>query len=54
MTVQKGRTARLNIRLTPEELVQIREAAKASEKSVSAFVLQAALAKAMNQSVGRE
>lgn len=46
MTSHGGRTARLNMRLTPEALAALRDGARASGKSVSSFVIDAALAEA--------
>lgn len=44
-----GRTSRLNMRLTPDALAKIREGARESGKSVSSFVIEAALAEAAGQ-----
>lgn len=41
-----GRTARLNMRLTPQALFLIREAAAAQNQDITSFVLGAALDKA--------
>lgn len=41
-----GRTARLNMRLTPQALLLIREAAAAQNQDITSFVLGAALDKA--------
>lgn len=41
-----ARTARLNVRLTPDALANIRDAAAAQQQDVSSFVLGAALEKA--------
>lgn len=46
MNVGNGRTARLNMRLTPQALVLIREAAAAQNQDITSFVLGAALDKA--------
>ena len=41
-----GRTARLNMRLTPQALLLIREAAAAENRDITSFVLDAALDRA--------
>jgi uncharacterized protein (DUF1778 family) len=46
VNVGNGRTARLNMRLTPQALVLIREAAAAQNQDITSFVLGAALDKA--------
>lgn len=46
MNTTNGRTARLNMRLTPQALLLIREAAAAQNQDITSFVLGAALDKA--------
>lgn len=46
MNVGNGRTARLNMRLTPEALLLIREASVAENQDITSFVLDAALNRA--------
>lgn len=46
MNTTNGRTARLNMRLTPQALLLIREGAAAQNQDVTSFVLGAALDKA--------
>lgn len=47
MTIQEpGRTSRLNMRLSPEALGMLREAALRQQQDVSAFVLGAAMERA--------
>lgn len=43
VTEKARRSARLNMRLTPDELLAIREAAQREGKDVTTFVLSAAL-----------
>lgn len=45
---EPGRTARLNMRLSPEALDMLREAAAAQQQDLSAFVLGAAMERARN------
>lgn len=46
VSIENGRTARLNMRLTPQALQLIREAAAAQSQDVTSFVLGAALDRA--------
>jgi len=46
VNVNHGRTARLNMRLTPQALLLIREAAAAENRDITSFVLDAALDRA--------
>ena len=46
MNTTNGRTARLNMRLTPQALRLIRDAAAAQNQDVTSFVLGAALDRA--------
>jgi len=46
VNVGNGRTARLNMRLTPEALLLIREASAAENQDITSFVLGAALNRA--------
>ncbi|WP_162616494.1 DUF1778 domain-containing protein [Xylanimonas allomyrinae] len=46
MSTENARSERLNMRLTPEALATIREAASAQQQDVSAFVLGAAMERA--------
>lgn len=49
---ERRRTHRLDLRVTPEELFQIRRAAENSETTVTEFIVTAALDKAQGKGFG--